>query len=143
MVDKQTYFARLDELKVFSATELFFLGSGCKNATATINIDLRPFLEMYLMNRIVSTNEYEDIEQNLERLNEQKRTFQKMSKVLTSIEKDFTAEVEVRKQKAKAVRNIDIYFHFKEFSCNFYISRNKVNEICFSYNYFTITKFLS
>lgn len=67
---------------------------------ATNNIDLRPFLEMYLMGEKLK-NDYDEVDDIMEKLMAQKKAIAGNSKVISRIQGAFSKQIENRKNEVK------------------------------------------
>lgn len=132
------YFERLAELQIFAATKTFLLGNDPQDSMASNNIDLRPFMEMHLMNEPDLATDYDEVDRCLDMLNEKKKTFVGMSNILRKIQANFKAETGDLENKNQAVRKM---LNSKLLACKMKLCflSWKVNEICLCCNCFIIT----
>lgn len=105
-VDRKIYLERLAELKVFAATQAFLFGGCFKNTLATDQIDLRSFLEAYLMEKPHRVNDYDEIDLKFEGFAGQMNLLKKKKRFLNTIKKLYEEKVNARNEKSNEVIEI-------------------------------------
>ncbi|XP_055317201.1 uncharacterized protein LOC129576316 [Sitodiplosis mosellana] len=104
-VEQKEYFNQFAELKVCALTQPFCFGGGIKNALATSHIDLRPFLEMYLMGK-EQNNDYDEFDGSVEMLSDQKKVLSACNKKIKQTQEAFNKQVEKEKCETDGKRDL-------------------------------------
>ena len=99
-VNQKEYFDKFAELNVFASGQPFCFQGNMKNELASSYIDLRPFLEMYLMGK-EKQNDYDDqfddvVSANQELLIEQRKALLKCNKKIDRMHQAYSKEKEYR-----------------------------------------------
>lgn len=103
MVDREQYIDELVKLKVFASTMSFMLGNDLQFVLPENEHDLRQHLEKHLMNEPHVLNDYDDIDDNVQSLFEQKKSIQSTTMIVNDIKMGIEAETENQRLKAEAV----------------------------------------
>lgn len=116
MVDRVQYIDKLVELKVFASTMSFMFGDDLQYVLPENGHDLRQHLEKHLMNEPRVLNDYDEIDEKLQAVFDQKKSITSTTKIVDGLQKGIEAETQNRRLKAEVVGHFLALFQFP-FEC--------------------------